>query len=216
MTNKQGWTLVARFSNADDNGKWSPRRYHSWWQYDIEDTEGQGNTTNPSDNDDMISPAFWLVRGYELMITRNDDPYTALLQTTDDCLGGETFRSRIALDDQFQDWIKYHCHRDSCHVEYGGKYQVTAGFKQANKCEVCAGEVSGECTNEFQNGAKIGFWCNYPNKNGAAMMIGGGGNVCSKADHGIGIRDNTHIRDFGDKADDQSPTVEYSLILWVR
>ena len=134
MTKDQGWTLVARFSNADyDN--WKPfghvfgghqnsQHSHSWWQYDKEDTEGQGRTTNPSDNHDMISPAFWLVSGYELMITRNDEPHTALLKTTDDCLGGETFRSRVALGD-LRNWTQYHCHRDGCHVEYGGKYQET-------------------------------------------------------------------------------------------
>ena len=225
MTKDQGWTLVARFSNADyDN--WKPfghvfgghqnsQHSHSWWQYDKEDTEGKGRTTNPSDNHDMISPAFWLVSGSELMITRNDEPHTALLKTTDDCLGGETFRSRVALGD-LRNWNRYHCHRDSCHVEYGGKYQETAGFEQANKCETCARGVHGECTNEFQNGAKIGFWCYYKHRNWAAMMIGGGGDECSGADHGIVIKDKDKRNEFGNKAEDQSPTVQYSLNLWVR
>lgn len=212
MTEDQGWTLVARFSNADEDNWINPLHSRSWWQYN---EEGQGRTTNSSDNGDMISPAFWLVRGYELMITRNDEPYTALLKTTDGCLGGETFRSRVALDFQ-EDWTQYHCYRDSCHVEYGGNYQETAGFEQANKCEACPGGVPGECTNEFQNGAKIGFWCHYKHKNWAAMMIGGGGDNCSGADHGILIRDKDNRNEFGNKAENQSPIVEYSLNLWVR
>ena len=203
MTEKKGWTLVARFSNADDSGKWSLRGSQNWWQYDIEDTKGQGNTTNPSDNDDMISPAFWLVSGYELMITRNDDPYTALLQTTGGCLSGETFKSKIASNQGL--WEKKRCNRGSCHVEYGGNYQNTEGFIQANYC-----------SNGFQRGDEIGFWCRYKDQNAAAMMIGGGGDDCSKADHGIGIKDHQHRRDFGNEAEDQSLAVEYSLNLWVR
>lgn len=65
----------------------------SWW-YDK--TGAAGDTTDPSSNTDMISPAFWLVSGRELKITRSDDPqHTALLQTTDDCVGGQSFRSKI-------------------------------------------------------------------------------------------------------------------------
>ena len=43
----------------------------------------------------MISMAFTLVSGTEFMITRSDSPHTALLRTTDDCLGGQTFRDKI-------------------------------------------------------------------------------------------------------------------------
>lgn len=213
MREDQGWTLIARFSNADDDN-WKliePSGHFSkgnWWQYDKDDTEGRGSTTNPSDKDDMISPAFWLVSGYELMITRNDDPYTALLQTNDICLGGQTFRSKIALD-QGQNWKQKHCHMGRCHVEYGGNYQNTEGFKQAKKCP-----------DGFQSGDKIGFLCHYKSKNGAVMMIGGGGNHCSEADHGIGIIDGDDTRDFGNEADEvdqeELPTDRYSLNLWIR
>ena len=52
--------------------------------------------TDPSINADMISPAFWVVGGSEFKFTRNDDSqHTPLLQTTGNCLGGQTFRSKV-------------------------------------------------------------------------------------------------------------------------
>ena len=52
-----------------------------WW-YDQH--AAIGTTNDPSVNADMISPAFWLVRGSEFKITRTDDPsHTPLLQTTE-------------------------------------------------------------------------------------------------------------------------------------
>jgi hypothetical protein len=53
-----------------------------------------GDVSNPSTNADMISTAFWKVKGNEFKITRsNDGSHTALLQTTSNCLQGGTFRS---------------------------------------------------------------------------------------------------------------------------
>ena len=50
-----------------------------WW-YDS--TQVAGEAADPSYNADMISPAFWLVGGSELKITRNDNcGHTPLLQT---------------------------------------------------------------------------------------------------------------------------------------
>ena len=86
----QAWTLIARFSNNDaknwmeDSGEW-------WY----DKTVGVGDISNTSVNEDMLSPAFWSVRGRQFKITRSDDPqHTALLQTTGDCLGGKTFRRK--------------------------------------------------------------------------------------------------------------------------
>ena len=80
----EGWTLIARFSNGD--GKNWMRDDGRWW-YDQQ--AANGATNDPSVNADMISPAFWLVRGSEFKITRSDDPsHTPLLQTTGNCLGG--------------------------------------------------------------------------------------------------------------------------------
>ena len=95
----QGWTLIARFSN-DDAKNWMDDT-GSWW-YDK--NVAFGSTTLPSSNTDMISPAFWLVSGNEFKITRSDDPqHTALLKTTGDCLGGQTFRSKITSYGDFRD-----------------------------------------------------------------------------------------------------------------
>ena len=61
----------------------------------------------------MILPAFWLVRGNEFKITRSDDPiHTPLLRTTDNCLGGQTFRSKITNCGDFRDckvWASNQC-----------------------------------------------------------------------------------------------------------
>lgn len=76
--------LVARFSNSD--GKNWMRDDDRWWY----DQQSDNGTTNyPSINADMISPAFWLVSGNEIKITRSDDPsHTPLLQTTATVLVG--------------------------------------------------------------------------------------------------------------------------------
>jgi hypothetical protein len=54
------------------------------------------------------------------------------------------------------------------------------------------------------------------------MMIGGGGNDCDRADHGIGITEENEAKfssangyDFGSDANNVGPTT-YALNLWVR
>ena len=170
---------------------------------------------------DMISPAFRLVDGNTFMITRSDDPHTALLQTTADCLGEQTFRDKIQTshDGRFE---KNHCKR-SCKVTYGGNYENTEGFQQASNSDCSqSGQIN------LQSHDEIGFWCQYRNlsmANMAVMMIGAGGDGCSGADHGIGIRrrkaatgghaQQADIKDFGDRADGQQSITNYSLNLWV-
>ena len=208
MSEGQGWTLIARVSNK---GKkyWRPKS--SWW---IETKDAEGETTDPLDDMDMISPAFWLVGGNEFMITRSDDPHTALLQTTDDCLGKRTFRDKIQTshDGGFKE---NHCKR-SCNVTYEGNYENTKGFQQTNKNDCSRSDQV-----YLQSGDKIGFWCQYKDKNSAVMMIGAGGDGCAGADHGIGIRRKAATegpepenKDFGDKVEGQS-IKDYSLNLWV-
>ena len=206
----QGWTLVARFSNNDtknwmeDSGAW-------WYDKNV----AVGGTTDPRDNTDMISPAFWLVSGKELKITRSDDyQHTALLQTIGDCLGGTTFRTKITSYGDFRNgtvWATNKC-LGSCYVQYGGQYQTTQGFKQA------------ACSGGMQSNNRISFWCDWDAGDGAVMMIGGGGSNCSRADHGIGITEAEKAsfketgqgeHDFGDEA--RTPASNsYSLNLWVR
>ena len=94
----QGWTLIARFSN-DDAKNWMDNTGH-WW-YDKRNAAGY--TRDPSINADMMSPAFWAVRGSELKITRSDDSqHTPLLQTAGNCLGGQTFRSKVTSYGNFR------------------------------------------------------------------------------------------------------------------
>ena len=219
-TNGQGWTLIARFSNNDnghwmeEDGKWwygernnNKEPTHSWKKI-----ENKGEQTDPLKNEDMLSKTFWLVRGNEFKITRSDDSqHTALLQTTGGCLGGQTFRSKIKSYGTFKNgngWASNKC-LGNCTVQYGGKYQETEGFTQANCSD-----------NTFQSANNIGFWC-CSEDTGAVMMIGGGGARCSGADHGIGVTKANSFRknaneenDFGDNA--ISVNKSYSLNLWVH
>ena len=180
--------------------------------YDRE--EAYGNTLDPSDNADMISEAFWLQQGSEFKITKSDDPtHTALLTTTGNCLNGMTFRAKMKSYGEFRDtkiWASDKC-QGSCSVSYGGDYTRVDGFAQS------------QCDGNIQAKDKIGFWCDYGSGDGVVLMIGGGGSGCDRADHGIGITEESHSRfggsdpeyDFGNDADGV-PTKLYSLNLWVR
>jgi len=124
--NDKGWTLVARFSNNDDKN-WM-KDTGLWWYDQQVAIEA---TTDPSNNTDMISPTFWLVSGRELKITHSDDPsHTPLLQTTGNCLAGQTFRSKITSYGDFRNgkvWASDQC-LGNCAVQYGGQYKSTDGF----------------------------------------------------------------------------------------
>ena len=205
----QGWTLIARFSNHDAKN-WMLDTGH-WW-YDKNGAFGE--TSDPSSNADMISPVFWVVSGSEFKITRSDDSqHTSLLQTTGNCLGGQTFRSKVTSYGDFRDgvvWASDQC-LGTCTVQYGGQYQSTGGFQQAT------------CSGDIQGSHAIGFWCDWGGGDGAVLMIGGGGTSCSRADHGIGVTEAneasfvysaTGESDFGNGGD--VPTQGYSLNLWIR
>ena len=167
----------------------------------------------------MISTAFWSVSGRELKITRSDDPsHTPLLQTTGNCLAGQTFRSKITSYGDFRNgkaWAIDKC-LGSCTVQYGGQYNSTDGFQQA------------DCNGDIQSANKIGFWCDNGSGDGSVMMIGGGGWNCARADHGIGITEtaaasfvedggNETEYDFGyDGEKNKAPSQSYSLNLWIR
>ena len=208
-----GWTLVARFSNSDDKNWMNDTGF--WW-YDQQIP--MGIATDPSNKADMISLAFWLVSGREFKITRSDDPsHTPLLQTTGNCLAGQTFRSKITSYGDFRNgkvWARNRC-LGRCPVQYGGQYKSTDGFQQA------------ECVGNIQTANKIGFWCDWQDGDGSVMMIGGGGSGCYRADHGIGItetnaasfveEDGQTEYDFGYNATrDTPPSQSYSLNLWIR
>ena len=205
--------LVARFSNYD--GKNWMADSGDWW-YDRRFASGA--TTDPSVDADMISPAFWLLKGREFKITRSDDfSHTPLLQTTGNCLGEKTFRSKITSYGDFRNgkvWSSDRC-LGNCTVQYGGQYNTTDGFQQA------------ECSSNIQSSNKIGFWCDWSSGDGSVMMIGGGGSSCSRADHGIGITEQDAASfvekssfeteyDFGNNAGSTQPSRSYSLNLWIR
>ena len=188
----------------------------NWW-YDL--LYGYGAVNDPSVNADMFSSSFLLIKGRELKITRSDDSsHTPLLQTTGNCLGGQTFRSKITSYGDFRNgkvWSSNRC-LGSCTVQYGGQYKTTDGFQQA------------ECSGNIQSSNKIGFWCDWDRGDGSVMMIGGGGKYCNRADHGIGITEtdaasfvklsgSQNEYDFGYDAETGSPpTQSYSLNLWIR
>ena len=157
----------------------------------------------------MISPAFWLVSGKKFKISRSDDPqHTQLLQTTAECLGGRSFRHKMASFGEFKDrrlWASDIC-KGTCMVQYGGQYQTTDGFQQAN------------CNGTLQGANQIGFWCDWGEGDGSVMMIGRGGN-CSSVYHVIGItEENSASFSFGYDAADTSFGIskDYSLNLWIR
>ncbi|XP_074607187.1 uncharacterized protein LOC141860101 isoform X3 [Acropora palmata] len=211
-TSGQSWTLIGRFSNNDvknwmkDSGEW-------WYNKSV----GVGDIADPSVNTDMLSPAFWLVRGLEFKITRSDDPqHTPLLRTTGSCLGGQTLRQKMESYGNFRSgavWASDDC-QGNCNVQYGGQFQTTDGFGQAT------------CNGSIQSAAQVGFWCDWSGGDGAVLMIGGGGSSCNRADHGIAIteadaasfRDSRQgEHDFGnDGSAGRANAKAYSLNLWIN
>ena len=209
----EAWTLIARFSNKDTVHWMNDSGY--WW-YDR--TEAAGKNTDPLTNADMISPAFWLVSGNELKITRTDDSqHTPLLQTTGNCLGGKTFRAKITTYGDFRNgkkWVGKQC-LGNCVVQYGGKYSTTEGF------------INAGLNGSMQSFNRIGFWCSWE-WSSSVIMIGGGGiglRGCSNcAGHGLGVtaaKQPYFVTESGrpekDFANNEwgSSTREYTLNIWI-
>ena len=206
------WILIARFSNSDDKN-WMRDDGHWWYDQNV-----PIGTPDPSVNADMISPAFWLASGNDFKITRSDDfSHMPLLQTKNNCLGGQTFRSKITSYGDFRNgtvWSNDAC-LGRCMIQYAGQYYSTDGFDLA------------WCDSDLQASNKIGFWCHWGTGDGSVLMIGGGGDFCSRADHGIGITEANYASfveqsstqteyDFGYDANVQNaPTKSYALNLWI-
>ena len=204
-----GWTLIARFSNADSEN-WM-QNSGSWW-YDR--TTSYGSVTSTWNNYDMISPAFWLVQGSYIKVSRSDDSSNTGLLVTSSCTGGRTFRNFITSFGNFRHsttWNSNACRRSCSINSYSGSYRSTQGFSQL------------QC-GYYNIGAwyYLSFWCDWSTGDGAVMMIGGGGNSCNRADHGIGITEANEASfatsypqsDFGDESG--SGTSSYSLNLWYK
>ena len=180
-----GWTLIARFSNADatnwmlDTGEW-------WYQR----TDPAGDPTSRDENADMISPAFWQMDASEIKLTRSDGLNDgAAVYTTGNCMGGRSFRSFITSFGDFQNaavWADDSV-AHTCAVMIGDPTN-TSGFDQLS----CSGNIGGPGT--------ISFWADWNQSgggDGSVIMIGGGGNACQRADHGIGVTEGD-AASFGD------------------
>ena len=92
----------------------------------------------------------------------------------------------------------------------GGNYASTVGFALAT----CSGDIGAP--------SSISFWADWSTGDGAVMMIGGGGDACFRADHGIGVTEasaasfiDPQEEDFGDEGFNV-PMTGYALNLFVR
>lgn len=95
-----GWTLVARFSNADARN----------WIYDsdlwYDRTDELGAVTDPTVNADAMSAAFFGMTATEFRITRSDSSsHNSLLTTTNNCLQGQSVRDKIASFGDFRSGV---------------------------------------------------------------------------------------------------------------
>ena len=137
LYNGGGWTLISRFSNIDSTN-WM-QSSGNWW-YDR--TSSNGSVTSTSSNYDMISPAFWLVTGYYIKITRSDDSSNTALLHTSSCTGGKTFRSFITSYGNFRngavwnsDACRGSCYISSTHLQWASvKCTAAAIFKVVVTC----------------------------------------------------------------------------------
>ena len=200
-----GWTLISRFSNTD-GANWM--QYSGYWWYDK--TSSYGSVTSPSSNSDMISPAFWLVQGYDMRITRSDDVST-YIETYGSCIGGRSFRSFITRFGNFRNgavWNSNSCRR-SCYASYGGNIGSVYAFGRFH----CSSNIGGY--------HRVSFWCDWSTGDGSVVMVGGGGSYCNRADHGIGITEANSAQ-FGtgdcdgDFGQDCNYASGYSLNLWIK
>ena len=201
-----GWTLVARFSNADKSD-WID---HGGWWYDH--TTEVGKPTVRNENKDALSQAFWTVKGQEFKISRTDNSTDAhLLKTTGKCLGGKTFRDKIKSFGNFKTgvWASAQV-RGTCDAALGNNYSSTSGFKYAT----CSGNIG--------KPKSVSFFTDWSSGDGAVLMIGGGGSSCGRADHGIAVTEANAAafgtsytrKDFGQ--DSPTGATNYSLNLFVR
>ena len=203
-----GWTLVARFSNADtanwmaDDGGW-------WYTRTTE----AGDPLDPTPNADMLGAGFWLVDADEMRLTRSDNPTDDhLMMTTGSCLGGQDFRSMLTSYGTYTYATAWSSNavRGGCDASWGNNYAATSGF----------GEVG--CSSDIGGPYRVSFYADWGSGDGAVLMLGGGGSGCSRADHGIGVTEANAAafqwsgdeRDFGD--DGGIGTTSYALNLWVR
>ncbi|XP_065070644.1 fibropellin-1-like isoform X2 [Rhopilema esculentum] len=205
-----GWTLIARFSNADTKN-WMQSSGLFWYDQGV-----YGSTTSPSTNADMINRAFFDTAGNDIKLSRSDVSAHSFLLYAAGCFSSAaTFRDKMSSYGNFRNNVRWlptndGC-RGSCTITSYGSVSGVAGFSQYS----CSGDLKPSNT--------LGFWCHYSTGDGAVLMIGGGGSACGRADHGVGITeanypvfaDSTPNYDFGDEANNAQATT-YALNLWIR
>lgn len=99
-----GFTLVARFSNADEM-RWVEVSGKLWYK-----DETFGNSNSSSENSDMINLAFALVNGTDIKVSRSDDNNHTALLLAEGCLNDTSIRKKIASYGNFRYKIKPpHC-----------------------------------------------------------------------------------------------------------
>ena len=91
-----GWTLIARFSNADAKN-WMQSSGDYWY-----DQLATGDKTNPYTNADMINEAFYEAPGGQIKFSKTSNPLTWIMYTVSSCLGSATFRSKITSYGNFR------------------------------------------------------------------------------------------------------------------
>ena len=173
-----GWTLIARFSNAD-SANWM-QNSGNWW-YDR--TTAYGSVTSRSNNYDMISPAFWLVQGSYIKVSRSDDSSNTRLLETSSCTGGRTFRSFITSFGNFRysaTWNSNACHRSCSINHHDGSYSSTEGFRRIH----CSSNIGGS---DF-----LSFWCDWSSGDGAVMMIDAAGRTLVLVSQRLMMQASTH------------------------
>ena len=91
-----GFTLAARFSNADQS-HWVSSSGAFWYTNEI-----HGEVSSSKHNSDMINLAFAVVKGNDIKVSRSDDSdHTALLLASD-CLKNKSLRKKITSFGDFR------------------------------------------------------------------------------------------------------------------
>ena len=91
-----GFTLVARFSNADQR-QWMRPSLEFWYSKD-----SYGKTTLTSHNGDMVNLAFSMVSGDDIKVSRSDDNSHTALLLAPKCVGDISMRSKIVAYGDFR------------------------------------------------------------------------------------------------------------------
>ena len=134
--------------------------------------------------------------------------------TTGGCIPNQDFRSFITSFGNFTNGTVWpnaagNAVAGNCAAVFGNNYVGTNGFQQAT----CSGDIGAPNS--------ISFWSDWSSGDGAVIMIGGGGNSCNRADHGIGVTEANAASfvfssedDFGNNG--QNYNDNYALNLWIR